>query len=148
MSKCLSKAAIICGTVLVGGLILNGCASSPGGIEPVAVSSSKYSGQSCASLRARGQRISKQALELSGKVHERSTNDAVAMGVALVLFWPAAFFVKGDGPEAEEYAKLVGERQAIETASKKKGCGIKFAPLAASNTENPRRKKDVSPLEY
>ena len=149
MSKSTSKSTIgaVCAAFLLGATALGGCASSPGGIEPAHVSASKYSGYSCGSLRAKSRRVSKEALRLAGKVQKRSTNDAVATGVALVLFWPAAFFVKGDGPEAEEYAELVGERQAIEKASKRKGCNIKFEPLAASNTENPRRKKDHSPLE-
>lgn len=144
------KTLAVCGALVAGGALLAGCASSPGGIEPAHISSSKYAGHSCASLRAKGQQVSKEAQRVAGKVQDRSTDDAVMTGVAIVLFWPAAFFVKGDGPEAEQYAQLVGERQAIEQASKQKGCGIKFAPLTSANSEeNPRRKnKDVSPLEY
>ena len=67
-----------------------------------------------------------------------ATNDAVAMGVALVVFWPAAFFVKGDGPEAEEYAKLLGERRAIEAASKRQGCNIKFVALQGSDKKEKK----------
>ena len=137
----------LCATLFIGAAALGGCASSPGGIEPAQVSASKYSRHSCASLRAKSRRVSKEALRVAGKVQQRSNNDAVATGVALVLFWPAAFFVKGDGPEAEQYAELVGERQAIEKAAKRKGCKIRFEPLKAANTDNPRRKKDHSPLE-
>lgn len=140
----------VCSALVMGGTLLAGCASSPGGIEPAHISSSKYGGYSCSSLRAKGRQVSKEAQRVAGKVQDRSTDDALMTGVAIVLFWPAAFFVKGDGPEAEQYAQLIGERQAIEEASKRKGCGIKFAPLTSANSkENPRRKnKDVSPLEY
>lgn len=134
--KSSSRIAGLCGAAAVAGLLFAGCASSPGGIEPVHVSANKYARYSCASLRARGKQISNEALRLAGKVQKRSTNDAVAVGVALVVFWPAAFFVKGDGPDAEEYAKLVGERQAIEEASRQKGCRISFEPLQAANAKD------------
>jgi len=35
------------------------------------------------------------------------------MGVALILFWPAAQFFMGDGPEADRYAELIGERMTV-----------------------------------
>ena len=47
------------------------------------------------------------------------------MGVGLILFWPALFFLEGgDGPEAQEYARLKGEREAIERSSIKKKCTL------------------------
>jgi hypothetical protein len=50
----------------------------------------------------------------------------VATGVAIVVFWPAAFFVGGDGPTAAELANLKGQMTAIERASIQKKCGIQF----------------------
>ena len=44
------------------------------------------------------------------------------MGVAAVVFWPALFFVKGDGEQAAEYARLKGEHEAINHAAIMKGC--------------------------
>ena len=145
MSKSLFSAAPVCAALFLGAAALGGCASSPGGIEPMQVSAGKYTGQSCGALRARSRQITKEAQRVAGKVHDKSTNDAVAMGVALVLFWPAAFFVKGDGPEAEEYARLLGERQAIEKASKAKGCGIKFEPLQSANSGRDPNKPKPNP---
>ena len=139
------RVLVVCGGIAAAGGLLTGCASSPGGIEPMHVSSSKYSGRSCGALRHHSQRITKEAQRIAGKVHERSTNDAIATGVAIVLFWPAAFFVKGDGPEAEEYARLLGERQAIEEASKRKGCGIKFEELKSANSGRDPNKPKPNP---
>jgi hypothetical protein len=45
----------------------------------------------------------------------------------VVLFWPALFFIKGDGAQAAEVARLKGEMQALETANALKNCGIRFA---------------------
>lgn len=53
------------------------------------------------------------------------------MGVGLVLFWPTLFFLEGgDGPQAQEYARLKGERDAIERVSIQKKCGIEFKDIA------------------
>lgn len=69
------------------------------------------------------------------------------MGVAVVLFWPAVFLVKGDGPEADEYAELVGERNAIEAAAKRKGCKIKFASLKSKGNPGAAKKKPAAPTK-
>lgn len=45
------------------------------------------------------------------------------MGVSLVLFWPALFFIDGDNPDAQEYARVKGEYLAVEQAYIKKNCG-------------------------
>ena len=46
--------------------------------------------------------------------------------VGIVVFWPTLLFTSGDGAQAAEVAHLKGEMQAIETASRQKGCNIKF----------------------
>ena len=47
------------------------------------------------------------------------------MGVGLILFWPALFALEGgDGPDAEEYRRLKGEVDALQTVSVKKKCGF------------------------
>ncbi len=50
-----------------------------------------------------------------------ATNDAVAMGVGLILFWPALFFIDSDD-RAEEVGRLKGEVKALEQASIQKDC--------------------------
>lgn len=45
----------------------------------------------------------------------------------MVLFWPALFFIKGDGADAAEVAPVKGEMQAIEQLNRMKNCGIVFA---------------------
>lgn len=141
-SKSITTAGVLSAALLLGATALGGCASSTGGIEPAHVSSSRYSGYSCSRLRRESTRVSNRAQTIAGKVDKRASNDAVAMGVALVVFWPAAFFVKGDGPEADEYAELLGKRQAIEKAARRKGCKIKFAPLKSSQRTAEAKKKN------
>jgi hypothetical protein len=63
---------------------------------------------------------------VSGAQDPKRSNDAIATGVAVEVFWPAAFLVGGDGPIAAELAQLKGQMVAIEHASIHKKCGIQF----------------------
>lgn len=105
---------------------LAGCASRAENISATYVSPMQYDAYSCAQLREEAARVSAKAAEVSGAQDRKATGDAVATGVALVVFWPAAFFVKGDGTTAAEVASLKGQMDAIEQASIRKKCGIEF----------------------
>jgi hypothetical protein len=63
---------------------------------------------------------------LAGAQDQKRTNDQIATGVAIVVFWPAAFFVGGDGHVSAELAQMKGQMNAIEQASIQKRCGIQF----------------------
>ena len=111
--------------------ILSGCASSAQNIAPSYISPVIYpviyQDYDCSQLAAEAQRVTSHAQRAAGVQDEKATNDAVATGVAVVLFWPAAFFVSGgDGQTAAELAKLRGQKEAIEQAAIQKKCGIMF----------------------
>jgi hypothetical protein len=54
------------------------------------------------------------------------TKDTLVTTAAVVVFWPAAFFVGGDKQTAAELAQMKGQMIAIEQASTVKKCGIQF----------------------
>jgi len=114
--------------LLAAGLSLGlaGCASSASNIEAAYVSPMNYESYSCAQLEQEAERISQRAIEVTGRQNERATRDAVATGVGIVLFWPALFFVRGDGAQAAEVARLKGEMETIEKVSIQKNCAINF----------------------
>lgn len=85
-----------------------------------------YQNYTCPQLAEEAQRISSRATTVSGNQDSKATTDAVATGVAIVVFWPAAFMIKGDGTTAAELAKLKGEMEAIERVSVQKKCNIQF----------------------
>jgi hypothetical protein len=87
-----------------------------------------YTAFSCNQLAQEAQRVASAANRIAGVQDTNSTNDAVATGVALVLFWPAAFMIKGDGATAQQLADLKGKLDAIEQQSIVKNCGIEFRP--------------------
>jgi hypothetical protein len=55
--------------------------------------------------------------------HGRRNPDWAA---AVVIFWPAAFFVGGDKQTAAELGQMKGQMVAIEQAANAKKCGIQF----------------------
>lgn len=77
-----------------------------------------------------------------GVQDEKASSDAVATGVALVIFWPAAFFIKGDGATAAELGRLKGEFEALERVSIEKRCGLQFRrPSSTAEATKAGRKK-------
>lgn len=108
------------------GLALAGCASSASNIEAAYVSPMNYESYTCAQLEQEAERVSQRAVAVTGRQNERATRDAVATGVGLVLFWPALFFVRGDGAQSAEVSRLKGEMETIEKVSIRKNCAISF----------------------
>jgi len=68
-------------------------------------------------------RVSNQVRTVAGVQDKEASNDAVAMGVGMVLFWPALFFLAGDDKE-QELAQLKGEHQALQQSAIQKECGF------------------------
>lgn len=117
--KPLNLAVALCATLLS----VAGCASSAKSVQPAYVSPMMYESYTCEQLVAESQRIQHRVSAVSGQVDDRASGDRVKMGVGLVLFWPTLFFLKGDGPEAQELARLRGEFEAIEQTYNRKDCG-------------------------
>lgn len=102
-----------------------GCASSPDDISASYVSPITYKDYDCDQIALELQRVTRRAGELQGNLDKKAGGDAAQVAVGALLFWPALFFVEGgDGPEATEYARLKGERDALEQVSILKKCGV------------------------
>jgi hypothetical protein len=111
---------------------LAGCASSSADITPAYVSPVAYQGYTCQQLAQEAQAVSTRAASLSGVQDSKRTSDTVATTAAIVVFWPAAFFVGGDKQTAAELAQMKGQMVAIEQASIQKKCDIQFQKPPAS----------------
>ena len=108
-----------------------GCASDPDKMATSYVSPLQYKSYDCGQISNELQRVSRKATELYGNLSETANRDAAQMGVGLVLFWPALFFLEGgDGPEAAEYSRLKGERDALEQAAVQNQCDPSIIPPA------------------
>ena len=112
----LSAAAVAAFTIV-------GCASQPKNIAAQSVSTVQYDSYSCKQVAMESDRVSNRVNELYGSLKTKADNDAMQMGVGLVLFWPTLFLLEGgDGPEAQEYAHLKGEHEALEKVAVQKEC--------------------------
>ena len=105
--------------VLVLGLAA--CADSSNKIAASYVSPLVYQDYSCSQLAAEIGRITARVAEVAGVQDEAASDDAALMGVGLVLFWPALFFLAGEDKE-DELAQLKGEMEALEEAAIEKDC--------------------------
>jgi len=105
---------------------LAGCASSSADIAPAYISPVAYQSYTCQQLALEAQAISTRAATLSGVRDSQRTKDGWATAAAVVVFWPAAFFVGGDKQNAAELAQMKGQMVAVEQASIAKKCNIQF----------------------
>jgi hypothetical protein len=105
---------------------LGGCASSSADITPAYVSPVIFQGYTCKQLALEAQAVSTRAASLSGVQDSQRTKDQWTTAAAVVIFWPAAFFVSGDKQTAAELGQMKGQMVAIEQASIAKNCDIKF----------------------
>ncbi len=111
-------------TPLILSCLVLGCATQPEDIKTAYVSPLQYRDYSCRQISNEMVRLTRRVGESRASVDERADDDAANMGISMILFWPALFFLKGDGPEAQEYARLKGELETLEKVAIKKDCDV------------------------
>jgi len=132
--------------LLLAGLVaLGACATQPDKIGSAYVSELQYQQYKCNQLSAEAARISGRANELFASLKKTADNDEAQMAAGLILLWPILFFLEGgDGPAAQEYARLKGEYEAVEKVAIKKECGLEFAPIVPPEVEKEPEDEDNS----
>jgi hypothetical protein len=113
-------------------ILIAGCASSSSEVGATYVSPLQFQHLSCKQIAGEAERVSRRAAELSGVQDGKRTSDAVATTAAIIIFWPAAFLVKGDGQTAAELGRLKGEFEALEKVSIEKNCGLRLQQKSAT----------------
>lgn len=99
-----------------------GCATHPENIKGTYVSPSVYGPSSCEEIVEERNRIAEQVAIIAGDQKKKATGDAVAMGVGLVVFWPALFLLAAGKDKEAELAAYKGNYDALNQAGVKKGC--------------------------
>lgn len=118
---------------------LAGCASNAQDVGAQYVSPLQFSNHDCGQLALEVQRISARVAVLSGVQDKKATSDAIVTGVAIVVFWPAAFLVGGNDQNTAELARLKGEFETIEQVSIQKKCNIQFQKPPPPTKASPPR---------
>ncbi|MFZ4165689.1 hypothetical protein [Brevundimonas sp. NPDC058933] len=118
------KAVVAC----CAALSLAACATAPDKISASYVSPLQYQAYDCGQIRTELVRISQRVDEVTGQQRKQANNDAIAMGVGLVLFWPALFFLAGGNDKKEELGRLKGEYDALQQTAVTKRCNFEAQP--------------------
>jgi hypothetical protein len=107
-------------------ILVAGCASKSENIQATYMSPVLYESFTCEQLGQEGHRVAARAAEVAGVQDKNRKDDTIKTTVGVILFWPILFANEGDGQTAAELAQLKGQKKAIEEASIKKNCGIRF----------------------
>lgn len=129
-------------------VMLTGCATQPDKIQSAYVSPVQYKDYDCDQISAESARVGRRASDLQASLKTTADNDGAQMAVGMSLFWPALFFLEGgDGPEAAEYARLKGERDALDQVAVQKKCLLPTNAAITSQTDGatPAESPSASP---
>lgn len=134
MNQVKKSAAIM----VIAAIGLSSCASKSDKVQASYVSPLQYSDFSCKQIKGEIGRVGRKMNEVAGVQDKTASDDAVAMGVGLVLLWPALFFIDGDDQHVE-LGRLKGEFDALEQAAIQKNCSVANEINAARAAEAARK---------
>jgi hypothetical protein len=103
-------------------ITLAGCANTSKDIATTYVSPMQYQNYDCDQLTAELQRMHVRVSQTGGRLDEAAASDKVAMGIGMVLFWPALFALNGSKAQEGEFARLKGEYEALQQTAVVKKC--------------------------
>lgn len=130
----LTKAVVLTTAIA---LAVAGCASASKDVTTAYISPMQYQPYDCEQLAAEAARIQGRVSALGGRLDAAAKNDAAIMGVGLILFWPALFFIGGTKEQEAEYSRLKGEYEAVQQASIAKKCSMTPATAVAPGASAP-----------
>jgi len=117
-----------------------GCATKPSEIPESYVSPLQYQPYDCNMLTQEMASLSTRVAQTKASLKKKSDGDSTAMGIGMILFWPALFALDGDGVEAQEYSRIKGEYRAVEKAMIMKKCDM---TLHEKIDFDDKKKKDL-----
>src|SRR3974390_2216345 len=100
-------------TVAIVACVLTGCAKDAAQVGATYVSPVAYESYTCKQLGEEAERVSSRAAQAAGVQDQKATSDKVAMGVGLIVFWPALLMTKGNDENTAELSRLRGQMDAI-----------------------------------
>ena len=82
--------------------MLAGCAQKSDQIAASYISPHTFNLLSCQQIGQEAQRLSSRVAQATATQDRKAANDSAVTAVSLVLFWPAAFMIRGNGESAAE----------------------------------------------
>lgn len=133
--------SVFAASLAISAVVLSGCAQPPDQVAASYVSPSTYKGQSCKQLMNERNEIVGLVNNLTAEQKEAATTDAVATGVALLVFWPAAIALAATKDNADALASAKGNYDAITAQMKSQGCALPPEPVQAASATGTEKKK-------
>ena len=108
--------------VCLSAMLAVGCSTASKDITASYASPLPYQGYNCEQLAAERARLDGRANQLGNRLDQAARNDQGLVLVGALFFWPALFALGGTKEQEAEYARLKGERDALEQTQIAKGC--------------------------
>lgn len=102
--------------------LLSACATRAVDVKPLAADPADFLPWPCARLHDEIDVVQQRAVDLAWAVDQRAGQHIVALGMGLMVFWPALLAMQPDGAEAEELARLKGRFEALNQVVRTKAC--------------------------
>jgi hypothetical protein len=115
--------------------LLAGCATRAVDVKPAVADPAEFLSWDCGRIDDELDDVQQRAADVAYSVDERAGNNILALGVGVVVFWPAMFAMRPDGLEAADLARLKGRFEALRTAARGKHCpptGDELPPARAA----------------
>jgi hypothetical protein len=119
----------VAASVLSVAIALVGCATASKDVATSYVSPIQFSNYTCDQITAESARLQVRLNQLEGRLDTAAANDKAIAGVAILLFWPAAFALGGTKEQEAEYGRLKGEHDALRQVWIQKNCTVNAATL-------------------
>lgn len=123
--------------------VITGCATAPDDIPARYVPVSKYSGFNCDDLNRMKEEKFANLSNLYKVLDDRNTQDIGNATIGTLFWFPSLFALQGDGPEAENFAILLGEYRSIESVYSTKGCNVTNEEKKSSTQINTKTRTDI-----
>lgn len=121
--------------------LISGCATSPDAIQARYVSGFNYTNYYCDNLRDEALKRSDRIQELYKVLSERYDNDVGNATVGTLLWWPSLVNIEGDGPEAQEFAKIKGEYAAMKEVLDSNNCKKREMQVSSTTVSTEIKKE-------
>lgn len=114
---------------LLGLAMLAGCATRAVDIQPLPVNAADFALWGCDRIHDEADRVQQQAAELAYAVDERAGHNIMALGLGLMVFWPAILSMRPEGLEAQDLARYKGRYEALLAAASQQRCAAPSTTL-------------------
>jgi hypothetical protein len=106
----------------LGVVLAAACSTAAKDIAPRYASPLPYQGYSCAQVASESARIDARTTALARQLDDAARHDRDIVAVGALLFLPALFALGGTKEQEAEYARLRGEREALQSIALAKDC--------------------------